>query len=138
MLRNRPGRALLAAVALAGLSACTVPPMVQPQDAVEADDIDGDDWVVVVYAFGDEEPSAMLELLDTEMAADAALAEAGLGWIDGNEIGDESYDLYFAGSDAAAMWAVLRPVLDDGPVAWTSAELRDTLEDPDPTIVLND
>lgn len=80
----------------------------------------------------------MLELLDTEMAADAALAEAGLGWIDGNEIGDESYDLYFAGSDAAAMWCVLEPVLEDGPVAWTYAELRETLEDPDPTLVIND
>lgn len=138
MLRTRLGRALLATSLLGGLGACTVPPMGQSPDAVEVDDVGGDDWVVVVYAFGDEQPSAMLELLDTEMAADAALVEAGLGWIDGNEIGAESYDLYFAGSDAAAMWDVLQPVLEDAPVAWTSAELRDALEDPDPTIVLND
>lgn len=54
---------MLAAFLSVGLGACTAQSPVE----VEVDDIGDDDWVVVVYAFDDRQPSAMLELLDTEM-----------------------------------------------------------------------
>lgn len=49
-------------------------------------------------------------LLETELAADAALRASAAGWIDGNEIGDHQYDLYFVGTDPEVMWTVLEPV----------------------------
>lgn len=64
-----------------------------------------------------------------------SLAEAGAGWIDGNDVGDYSYELYFVGDDATEMWALLGPVFADAPVAWTRVELRETLEDPAPEVL---
>ncbi len=57
-------------------------------------------------------------LLGTENAADEALKGAGAGWIDGNQIGDHQYDVYFA----------------NAPADWTRIELRDGLNDVDATV----
>ncbi|MDM7830770.1 hypothetical protein [Cellulomonas edaphi] len=68
-----------------------------------------DDWVVVT--FGDTEATFDMEtmnsLLATELEADEALQTADAGWIDGNDVGDHQYDLYFAGTDREEMWTVL-------------------------------
>lgn len=81
-------------------------------------------------------PFGWMELLQpTEEAAIEALEESGVGYIDGNEIGDHGYELYFVGDDGHAVWSVLEPVLRDSPVPWTRVELRTGLEDPNPIVV---
>ena len=69
------------------------------------------------------------------MTADAALQAAGVGAIDGNEVGQGVYAMYFFGTDREAMWAIIEPILDDAPAEWTKAELRDGLDDDAPIIV---
>ncbi|MGQ7310185.1 hypothetical protein ACUOFU_00660 [Microbacterium arabinogalactanolyticum] len=97
----------------------------------------GDDWVVVVFDDTDLEfdLGIMDALLETELAADDALTEAGLGMIDGNEIGDHSYELYFVGGDGEAMWRVLEPVFEDAPVPWTRVAIRSGFEDDAPRVI---
>ncbi len=90
--------------------------------------------MVVSYDVADEDP-AMLRLLGVEVAADQALQIAGIGMIDGNEVGRGTYDMYFAGTDRNAMWDIIEPVLAQAPEAWTTAELRDGLDDPSPIII---
>lgn len=94
-------------------------------------------WVVVIYDDTVEQfdVNVMDALFETEMAADAALQEAEAGLIDGNDIGQHQYQLYFIGSDATRMWEVLEPVFEDAPIHWTSVELRDGLEDPSPVVL---
>lgn len=97
-------------------------------------------WVVVVY---EDRPSEldgdlMEALLETELAADRALTDTNAGWIDGNEVGDSSYALYFVGEDPERMWNVLEPVFAEAPVAWTRVELRNGLEDPTPKVFKSD
>jgi hypothetical protein len=60
-----------------------------------------DEWVVVTYVAErpGREGEAMKTLLRTELAADGALQNAGAGSIDGNEVGQREYDLYFVGRD---------------------------------------
>lgn len=93
-----------------------------------------DQWVVVTYDVVDGDPS-MLQLLPTETRADAALQDAGAGHIDGNEVGQGTYDMFFVGADAERMWQIVEPVLEGAPVAWTRVELRERLDDPDPTVI---
>lgn len=93
-----------------------------------------DHWVIVSYDVVEDDP-AMMQLLDTELTADAALQAAGVGAIDGNEVGQGVYDMYFFGTDREAMWAIIEPILDDAPAEWTKAELRDGLDDDAPIIV---
>lgn len=97
-------------------------------------------WVVVVYEDRPNEfdGDLMEALLETELAADQALAQADAGWIDGNDVGDSTYELYFVGEDAELMWNVLEPVFSKAPVAWTRVELRNGLEDPAPTLLNRD
>jgi hypothetical protein len=106
-----------------------LPMLAVPSDEVTADYSEAEDWVIVSYEIdADSGLEAVMDpLLDTEMKADEALAEAGLGFMDGNDIG-ESYDLYFNGFDHEDMWAALEPVLAAAPVKWTRVELRDDLE----------
>ena len=96
-----------------------------------------DDWIIVHFADNPRYSSADAfdRLENTEFAADDALAATGEGWLDGNEVGGESYDLYFFGYEKSRMWAVLEPVFDEAPLAWTSVELLDDLDDPTPTII---
>lgn len=120
---------MIAAVGV--LTACAAPVSGAPAGAQP------DHWVVVT--FGDTEDrfdlDAMDSLLDTELAADEALQAAGAGWIDGNEIGEHQYDLYFAGTDREEMWAVLEPVFAAAPIRWSRVELRDGLDDPAAIVV---
>ena len=93
-----------------------------------------DHWVVVTYDVVDEDPAMML-LLDSELAADEALQAAGAGFIDGNEVGQGTYDMYFVGSDREELWSVLEPILADAPESWVRVEMRDGLEDQTPIIL---
>lgn len=94
-------------------------------------------WVVVMFGGADDAmPVGWMDaLLPIEMAAIEALEESGVGSIDGNEIGNHGYELYFVGEDREAIWAVLEPVLRESPVPWTRVELRARLEDPAPTVI---
>ena len=109
---------------------------------IEGEDlyVDTDEWVVVIFDGREQEfdLDLMGALLPTELAADQALAEAGIGWIDGNDVGANGYELYFVGSDAAAMWSVLEPVFAAAPVAWNRVELRAGLEDASPQVLIRD
>lgn len=128
--------ALLTATAL--LSACvSSQPGAEDQTTYPEEASAVDDWVVVT--FGDTEArfdlNVMDALLETELAADEALQAAGAGFIDGNEIGDNRYDLFFIGTDRNAMWNILQPIFDEAPVHWTTVELRDGLEDSQPIVL---
>ncbi|WOP17507.1 hypothetical protein [Raineyella sp. LH-20] len=95
-----------------------------------------DDWVVLTFRGTEEVDDQLMAALEqTEHEADEALQRAGVGAIDGNEIGDHEYQLYFVGKDRDEMWRILRPVVDRAPVAWERAELRHTLDDPQPWVV---
>ena len=98
-----------------------------------------DAWVIVAYSDTDDRFDLTLfdALLDTEVAADAALSEAGIGRIDGNEIGANAYEIFFVGVDAEKMWDVLEPVFADAPAPWSSVDLRDGFDDPDPVVIVN-
>lgn len=99
----------------------------------------GDDWVVVTFpAEAGAGGLTWVRMMRIELAADRALGDAAAGALDGNEVGQGTYDLYFVGDDAAAMWEVLRPIMDDAPVRWSSARLQDTLDDAAPVVVTND
>jgi hypothetical protein len=127
------GNALAAIIVTALLiSGCGTQPVSEPEPRVPR----VHDWVVVTYVAETpgRELEAMKALLKTELAADQALRDAGAGLIDGNEVGQGEYDLYFVGRDREAMWQVLRPVFDDAPVAWRRVELRHGLDDKDPTV----
>lgn len=112
------------------------PPIVR-ETAEEAAAPASDAWVVVKFEERgvDFDLSLMESMLETELAADEALAAADAGWIDGNDVGAGEYVLYFVGVDAERMWEVLEPVFDDAPVMWTRVELRNGLEDPSPRTI---
>lgn len=103
----------------------------QPADEAESE------WVVVTYTLEPGSPAeAMDVLLETEQAADEALQRAGAGLIDGNEIGEDEYELYFVGPDRERMWQVLEPVLAKAPLKWSRVELFRVLgEDPDEVVL---
>lgn len=75
-------------------------------------------------------------LLDSEMRADEALAQADAGRIDGNDVGAYGYEQYFVGDDADSMWETLETAFRDAPVPWTQVEARNGLEDTSPTLIL--
>lgn len=132
--------ALVLALPLALLAGCAASPDADPSTPEVEAPQEADAWVVVIF---EDRPiefdgNLMDALLETEMKADEALAEANAGWIDGNDVGAHSYDLYFVGSDVDAMWSALEPVFKEAPVAWTRVELRNGLEDPDPRVITAD
>ena len=109
------------------------------EDAAEVTE-EPNGWVVVRYEDRPDEfdGNLMEALLETELAADHALADSNTGWIDGNEVGDSTYELYFVGEDPQLMWDVLEPVFSQAPVSWTRVELRNGLQDPAPTVLNRD
>lgn len=133
VFRALPAAAVLAAVA--ALAACT--PFAQGETLSEEAASGGDDWVVVTYegADGQFPDDLMDQLLETELAADRALAGADAGFIDGNDIGEHSYDLYFVGDDREVMWRTLEPVFADAPVEWSRVELRHGFDDASPQVL---
>ncbi|WP_147424076.1 hypothetical protein [Microbacterium sp. AG1240] len=108
-----------------------------PVESVAPAEGEGDDWVVV--SFDDREAESDLdpmdELLETELAADQALADADAGWIDGNDVGDGTYELSFVGDDTEEMWMLLEPVFADAPVPWSEVRLYDGFDDPTPRVI---
>jgi len=130
MILGLSGRIVLGLVAIlaavGGLSACGT---TAPADSAS---MEPDHWVVV--SFGGTEDQFDLDtmgsMLATELAADEALQAAEAGWIDGNDVGDHQYDLYFVGYDREEMWAVLEPIVASAPIEWSRVELRDGLNDP--------
>ena len=123
-------RALLLATCLALVAGCGTG---APEDVANSAK---PDWVVVAFdTSGPGHPATSMAMIRAELRAATALQQAGLGVIDGNEAGRHSYDLYFTGADAEAMWAVLAAKIDDAPYAWKRAELRDGLNDHDPVVV---
>jgi hypothetical protein len=96
-----------------------------------------DDWVVLRFEAGESASAyeAFESLAATETAGDDALQLLEAGWIDGNEFGEDSYDVYFVGPDRRIMWEVLEPIFAEAPVPWTSVELRRGLEDAAPVVV---
>lgn len=118
------------------LAGCALRALTGPAES-GGSSITGDQWVVVSFDGSEEQfPLATMDaLLATELAADEALALAGLGTIDGNEIGDHGYQLFFVGSDRNRMWEVLEPVFAEAPLPWTRVELF-TSPDGDPDVVL--
>lgn len=125
--------ATVVGLSMTGIAGCVMVPPIESAQVME----EADAWVVVTFA--DTSDRFDLEvfgaMIGYELAADAALQAAGVGWIDGNEIGNYQYDLYFSGTDSAAMWKVLEPVFAEAPLQWTSVELRDGLDDQEPTII---
>lgn len=95
-------------------------------------------WVVVTFGGSENAmPEGWMDiLLPTEMKAVEALETSGVGYIDGNDVGGYSYALYFVGEDRNDVWSVLAPIFDEAPIRWSHVELRTTLEDPDPIILL--
>lgn len=69
------------------------------------------------------------------LAADAAPQAGGAGVLDGNDIGEHQYNLYFVGGDADRMWEILAPIFEAAPIHWTSVELRTGYDDPDPVVL---
>jgi hypothetical protein len=99
--------------------------------------VSNEEWVIVSFQGSEEEmPGNWLNaLLPTEMAAIEALESADIGTIDGNDIGDHEYQLYFVGDDRHAVWEVLAPIFAEAPVAWSRVELRRNFEDPNPDVI---
>ncbi len=95
------------------------------------------DWVVITYTLQPgAEASAMDVLLETELAAEAALRDTGAGVIDGNEVGDGEYQLYFLGPDRHRMWQVLKPVFAAAPLTWSRVELFQSLNEEPVEVIL--
>lgn len=95
------------------------------------------DWVIVSFEGTDDEIDLDLfeAMFEFEVAADEALQSAGAGSIDGNEIGNYGYDLYFVGFDAGTMWELIEPVFESAPMAWSRVELREGLDDAAPEVI---
>ena len=95
-------------------------------------------WVVVTYADDETMPISIMDALkDTELEASAALDRTGVGFMDGNDIGDGEYQLYFGGQDREAVWRIVQPILDRAPVKWDKATLSTSNDDDDPTVLVN-
>lgn len=136
---NLPVIAALAIAVLTVLAGCAVSTWVTVDEEDDDGTVEGQAWVVVMFEdrpkrFDDD---LMKVLLDTELAADRALLAAGAGAIDGNDVGQHGYELYFAGHDAETMWKVLEPVFARAPVPWTRVELYSHGLDAKPTKVLS-
>ena len=93
---------MLLAAGLVSLASCAGSPA-QPADGSTSEPPDG--WVVVILEDRTSEfdGDLMEALLETELAADQALAHAGAGWIDGNVVGGSEYELYFVGVKGATI-----------------------------------
>lgn len=106
----------------------------------EPDPADGDAWVTVSFEAREDEfdIDLMDALFETELAADEALVDAGVGQIDGNGAGAGGYDVFFVGADADEMWRVLEPVFAEAPVPWTRVELSDGFDDASPEVLTRD
>ncbi len=112
-----------------------VPSVTENSSAEES--VHQEDLVVAVFTleaeFGSE--SLLDDMWPVEERAMEALEHAGAGYIDGNEIGDSEYALYFYGTDREVMWSLLKPVLEDAPIPLTRVALWPPGEAAEPTII---
>lgn len=129
----------LAVLLLVGLlvSGCSLTfQFVGDDDDATADHPDDDAWVMVVFETRNSSAAELMAALEsTECRAAEGLELAGLGTIDGNDVGEDGYELYFVGTDAAAMWKVLEPIFARAPASWDRVELLKGLKDPRPTVI---
>lgn len=96
----------------------------------------GDDWVVVTYSGASESSTGLMDALEgSEREADQALQRAEAGAIEGNDVGDNEYQLYFVGADRDAMWGIVQPILERAPVKWDRVRLMHGVEDPNPRVI---
>lgn len=126
-----------------GLSGClysAIPAAVPGASASwSADDADlsTEDLVVVVFALDSEFGGE--DLLDAmwpvEEEALAAIEDAGLGYLDGNDVGAGEYSLYFYGDDRARMWELLEPIMRTAPVPLARVELWPSGEGTEPEVL---
>ena len=132
MLRRVLTALILVATIGATASGCSAAAPPAPLESVEADA-----WVVIHFSGTSDnfDLDTMDALLGTETAADEALQSSDSGWIDGNDIGNHEYNLYFNGYDRDVMWGILEPIFAQAPVSWTSVELRTGLDDDQPTLI---
>jgi len=95
------------------------------------------DRVAIIYTVKPRASANEMDaLLDTALAADTALGDAGAGAVGGNEEADGEYRLYFVGLDRHRMWQILEPVFAEAPLKWSRVELFQNLgEDPDEVIL---
>lgn len=66
----------------------------------------------------------MRRLEQIEHIIGSAIAEAGIGRPDGNEVGTHSYDLFWEGDDVDLLWYMIEPLIYEAPAAWTTAEIH--------------
>jgi hypothetical protein len=100
--------------------------------------VSDEQWVIVTFGGSDEiMPVTWMDaLLPTEMAAIEALETAEAGYIDGNDVGQYEYQLYFVGEDRHVVWDTIEPVFAAAPIRWTRVELRRDFEDSEPEVLL--
>lgn len=115
----------------------TPAPAQLPNGDANVEEPDAEGRVIVSFTGSESEfPVDWIDRLGpTETAAIAAIERARLGTIEGNEIGDNSYELTFVGNDGLAIWAAIKPTFDLAPVRWSRVEIRRSLEDPSPTVI---
>lgn len=127
--------AVFALVLVGVTTGCTTTATANTETPAEPDP--DDDWVVLTFAETDQQfdVDVMDALLEYELAADDALAAAGAGGIDGNDVGDYQYTVYFVGADRDVIWRLLEPIFADAPIPWTRVELREEFEDESPDVI---
>lgn len=93
--------------------------------------------VLVVFALREEfGPENLLDIMwPLEERAMTAIESAGLGYLDGNEVGDSEYSLYFFGDDREAMWKVLEPIMTTAPYPLARVELWPPGRDAEPRVI---
>lgn len=103
-----------------------------------ADDADFTvETVLVVFALQDEfGPENLLDVMwPLEDRAMTAIESAGLGYLDGNEVGDSEYSLYFFGDDREAMWKLLEPIMSTAPYPLARVELWPPGREAEPLVI---
>ena len=133
---------ILGVVSLAGGCAVVSPsaqtqPPEQEWEALSDEAVIAEDLVLVVFALKEEfGPENLLDtMLPVEEHASTALDVAGLGYLDGNDVGGQEYSLYFYGVDREAMWKRLEPIMATAPYPLARVELWPPGEDATPRVL---
>jgi hypothetical protein len=115
--------------ALSGCLSALIP------DAASTDE--WDEFVTVTFAleseFGDDE--LLEQMWPIEEQAIEALESAGLGTIDGDDVGGHEYSLWFYGADREAMWDVLEPIMRTAPLPLSRVALWPAGDDTEPEVI---
>lgn len=118
------------------MTGCVTAMIPEPCRSADASVEDWDEMVIAVFAMGSDFSDATLEeMWAVEDEAQAALDCAGMGLVDGTGSGMDEYSLYFYGSDRAALWELLEPIMRTAPLELTRAELWPAGDTADPEII---